>query len=381
MSAFPILAAILLAAAAGGAAGEGRGKVALSDGTAVEGALSLGEGRRLTLEPEGEGRGTPLLLDLADVAAIEFRAVSESIERPWTFKTPGSDEKVYGEGEYPLREIRARVRLKDGTLHAGRLMTFALHVRLESGEERKVLVKSQQKGEVGQSLADLVYPTRIELAAPDAGRGEPPAGRPLDVAWQGPRIREARLVGTRRRQVYEAALVEGGFRAEGLPDDSYDAALLTESGIFLGLSAPAPRDDEEIEGDPLLLGTGSGSASPLGDGERDAVRRKLAAINEFFEGRAVAAWAGGKGGLATGVRLTREGRMSDGRGGGRATIAHDEVWLWHAAGEDWVIDKRLSLFRREQAPGEPPPGWTILPSLAGLPAAGKAAATAPPRIP
>ncbi|MEK7270557.1 MAG: hypothetical protein AAB215_06385 [Planctomycetota bacterium] len=365
---------------------EVRGRVALSDGTALEGALLLAPGRRLSLEPEDAQKGKPLQFDLSDMRSIRFEVASESMERPWTFAAPGKDEKVYGEGTYPLREIRAKIRMKNGAERLGRLMTFALFVRDAKGEVRKLLVKSQQKGTVGQKLSDLVHPTAIEWLEGNESKVQGPRPKvevseadgqkkALEVEWDGPRILEVRLVGTNRLQVYDGKPAGKGFRADGLPDDDYDAALLTEEGIFLGLSASKAKDDFEIEGDPLLAPKEEPGA--ITADEKKAVEKKLALINDFFEGREIAAWAGGKEGLATGVRLTRKGKMSDGRGGKGETIAHDEIWRWHAAGADWVIDKRLSLFRREPKPGDKPPAWTVVPGLAGLASSGKRAAGVP----
>lgn len=82
-------------------------------------------------------------------------------EKEWRFRESGSDVKIYSGKTYPLRELQYTLTLTDGNRVEGGVVA-PLDVQTKDGRFTFVLNK-RQKGEVGQSLKDLVYPVRVEL--------------------------------------------------------------------------------------------------------------------------------------------------------------------------------------------------------------------------
>ena len=164
------LAAALLAwavLAAPGAEEPRDGRIEFSDGSAVEGKISLTPGGALKIESGPQIR----VLDLARVREIRLAPESEEMDRNWRFKEAGQTAKEFFGEPYPVRFLKATVLLAGGESFSGHLYSTVLYV--EGAETtQKVLLLYKQRGDEGQSLKSLVYPARISFggaAAADAG--------------------------------------------------------------------------------------------------------------------------------------------------------------------------------------------------------------------
>lgn len=167
--------------------------VYFSDGTVVQGDLSLTPGRRFKLNvPEGGSIYTTDMVtgekvkygkvrqfDLAPLREIRFYPLREEMRQKWKFTektsynvetaeadyTPAA-KKFWGEA-YPLRYLGATVLFNSGEQLEGNLYTTVLYLRADTGN-RKLILRSKQRGKEGDGMTDLVFVERIRLL--DEGR-------------------------------------------------------------------------------------------------------------------------------------------------------------------------------------------------------------------
>jgi hypothetical protein len=175
-----VLAAALLLAALfpAPAAEEAReGRIEFSDGKVVEGKISLTSGSALKIQSGSQVRA----LDLDRVREIRQSAEQEEMDRNWRFKEAGQTAKEFTGEPYPVRYVKTTVLLAGGESFSGHLYSTVLYV--ESGETaQKVVLLSKQRGDEGQTLKSMIYPTRISFAgaaAPDS------ATATLRLHWPG----------------------------------------------------------------------------------------------------------------------------------------------------------------------------------------------------
>ena len=156
------LAVIVLAWAAFVTAGEEEpraGRIEFSDGSLLEGKISLTPGGELKIQSGAQVR----VLDLSQVREIRVSPEKEEMERNWRFKEAGQTAKEYSGEPFPVRSLRTSVVLGNGESITGHLYSTVLYV--ESGEKtQKVLLLAKQHGSEGQSLKSLVYPAAISFA-------------------------------------------------------------------------------------------------------------------------------------------------------------------------------------------------------------------------
>jgi len=137
--------------------------ITLSDGTKLCGPLSTTPAKplRVYIEETKEYVDVPI----EEVASMKAEVVWERDEREWQFKLSGSDEKVYSGKTYPARETRYTIKMLDGKAVAG---SIAAPIYLKQGDESKTLVlHKRDKGEVGQTLKQLIYVKEVYFDAKD----------------------------------------------------------------------------------------------------------------------------------------------------------------------------------------------------------------------
>jgi len=263
-------------------------------------------------------------IDPSEVASLEMRVVSEAMERPYTFKNPGDPTKTYSEGRYPVRNLACTLTRKDGRTISGDLISTIVYLRPKGAEDevRFKLVR-QQKGTVGQSLADLVYVRAIRWDGAEGAfipatlRGRIDAPHPLEAiaAYR----RESNLVYPGRVDK------DNRFEIGGLPAGTYDLFAQTRNEFL----------------------------HPLESGEDlAAVQEATGMASDFFEQRKVWALQGTRKASRALVLKVRTGKTSFERELQGAKLWRLEIWLWHAVGKEWRIDRRVLLFRGRKQPDQ-----------------------------
>lgn len=320
-------------AAAGAAVGGGVPcEVAFSDDTRVSGELSLVGSRPLTLVPAGDNHQR--MIRLEDMVSLEHAVEKSSLERPWVFKESGRAEKVYLEGQYPLLNFKTTIVLVSGEVVSGHVLSAAFTLKTDEGT-RKIFLQRQIKGEVGQALADVVYPGHLRLTAAACAGGGPLAGR---VEGFG-RVESVTALDNERGNVLFARTTpDGRFDFGVVLPGRYDLCVLTDTHVLVGHSDAVPA--------------GAASGAALQAADADAVRAKVPLADDFFKDRFLVGLCGNRS-LAKALMYERRSdyyEASKWTPGG--FLWHVEVWTWHLAGDEWKIDQRHILVRHKQKGGE-----------------------------
>jgi hypothetical protein len=142
------------------AAGERDGVVLLSDGTEIKGHIRTTPGKPIRVWEDTQKRYVDLPWDA--ISQIEARIVWERDEPEWRFKESGFDEKILTGKTYPAREMQYLFTLVNGETIVGGVVA-PVYVRQGDTTVQRVLHK-RDKGDVGKTLAELVYVKRINFA-------------------------------------------------------------------------------------------------------------------------------------------------------------------------------------------------------------------------
>jgi len=130
------------------------GTVTLSDGTTITGQIATTAGKPLRTwdEQAGEYRDMPMRF----VKSIKAQVLWESDEPEWRFKESGSDIKINTGKTYPARETSYIIESTDGKTIKGAIVA-PLYTRSDQGDERTYILHKRDKGDVGQTLKQLIY--------------------------------------------------------------------------------------------------------------------------------------------------------------------------------------------------------------------------------
>ncbi|AKJ63385.1 hypothetical protein [Kiritimatiella glycovorans] len=295
-------AAVLLAGLFSAAALEA-GVVEFSDGSAI-----TGEVRFASADVKLHYRGKKLIRIPADeIAGIRLRPERESLERKWMMPTAGQTRKERWGEPFPVRHLKADLLLAGGQRREGHLYTTPLYVLGPEGAE-KVVLPAKQRGEEGQTLAELVYPVAVrtdrEVAAeaaertfrlPEPLRGAEPVVLQRDTLTRLPVRREG-----------------DAWRVTALPGEKLFAAVRRDGTVTVGW--PERRD-------PALF---------------ERMNAALAEAKDFFDRRELLGVVrGGEDSLYALCLLSREGATTLKREKNRPWRVG--IWRWKEDGEDGRI--------------------------------------------
>lgn len=155
----------------------------LTDNDATAGTRS---GREITVfDAEAKEH---LVIPFDTILVLRQTVLEEGMERQWRWKEGGSDEKVYTGKSYPWRKHGIELVLADGRTVKGRLasgfpitITYTAgrdYVEVETSDgpatecmpmivEETWLIQPKIKGELGETLDDLVYVRELDLRPKD----------------------------------------------------------------------------------------------------------------------------------------------------------------------------------------------------------------------
>ena len=305
--------------------------ITFSDGRTVTGSVSLMGSRPLTITPaKGNNQRT---IRLADIVRLEHTPEQSGMQRPWTFKEAGKPDKVYMKGEYPLLNFKTTVHLTNGTEISGHIISAVLRVQ-SNDRRRKIFLKRQIRGHVGETMDDISYVTEIRF----------PAARQETVHAIGGRIRgcgqleSATALDNRRGQIVTGRVTGNTFRFEPLLDGTYDLCLVTDRTVVLGISDRVPP--------------GYAGGAPLKAGDVKAVNAMFPHADDFFNDRWIVRTAGNRAYTKALVYKRRAKYYAARKHTPGGWVWHLDVWIWHLAGDEWKIDNRHILARHKQQKDE-----------------------------
>jgi len=214
-----------------------QGTIHLSNGEARSGKV-FGTSNQQIVMALGEGQKTKKVrFTVEEIATFKNTVEEEKMQEEWTFKEGGKDEKVFSGRKYPERWYLTEVVLKDGTKYKGH--TLSALVYLDDGGEKgpaKFQLQRSVRGEVGQTLEDLVYIESITLEGAEV------------KAWSGKIVGDlalkadlkkvqVRAFGVNTGEFTEGRVTENGtFEICGLREEPYDLLIETESTLYIGFS-------------------------------------------------------------------------------------------------------------------------------------------------
>jgi hypothetical protein len=139
------------------------GTIELSDGTKLTATIGTTVGKPLRCwdEKAGEYRDTPMRL----VKSIKAQVLWEKQEDDWRFKESGSDIKINTGKTYPARETAYEITLLDGKTISGGIVA-PLYTQDDQGNQRSFVLHKRDKGQLGQTLADLIYVKQVTFDDP-----------------------------------------------------------------------------------------------------------------------------------------------------------------------------------------------------------------------
>lgn len=320
-------------------AGNGHvGTLTLSDGTTYTGEISLTKGRKIDLYVLEQKKRYSI--DLAEVVEIRTEVERESLEHPWHFVEESRHEKVELPETYPLRKYLLHVKLAGGPTLVGHVTATPIYVRVDD-EKLRYFLLAEQKGEVGQTLADLVYVKSVTFEGTEAGDG-----RLLRLRVEAPGALEVRAVDTAH---------DRGFEAQG-------GAPFCVTGLFPGVYDLYVRYVDRIRCAVTATGT-------LTEAEKLEIEARVRQIEEFFDEKRVRGFFGSRDRARVLIEMRRTRKTTDTDEGG-ASYHHVrwEIWTLHKLETTWQVDARVFLFRERLAPGAPFPETELVidPSLGNV---------------
>jgi hypothetical protein len=136
------------------------GAIILSDGKTIQGNLSttLDQPIRVWNDQTNQYQDVPFSL----IKSIEAQVVWERMEDEWKFQESGSDIKEYSGKQYPARLTAYTITTTDGQSITGGVVA-PIYVDTPTGRRLFILHK-RDKGDVGQSLKDLVYVQSVKFS-------------------------------------------------------------------------------------------------------------------------------------------------------------------------------------------------------------------------
>ena len=306
-------------------------RVEFSDHTAQEGRVAIMGARPLTFNPGGLNYQRKILL--SDVTSIDQVVESQNMNRPWAYKENGKNEREYFEGQYPFIDFMTVITLTSGEVLKGHIVS--LPMRLETDKlKKKLFLPRQLKGEVGQTMEQMVYPTRLvfrhtKSAAPDIV---------LKLTGLG-KVQTVAALDCRRENVYFAtAKAPDNWCFSQMLPGAYDLFILTDTHVLAGLSAAVPET--------------AAPGETLPAGSLEALQKVFPSADDFFKER----WLLEVNGNTAFAKTLVYGRRAEYYDAKKTTpggyIWHLDVWSWHLAGTEWKIDRRYIMFRHMQRGGE-----------------------------
>jgi hypothetical protein len=136
------------------------GVIELSNGQKLHGKIATTAEKpvRVWVESEKDYEDIPFSL----IQSVQSKVLWERDEAEWHFKASGSDIKEYSGKTYPARETQYTLTLVNGQKVEGDVVA-PLYFTADDGKTKTYVLHKRDKGEVGQTLDDLVYVKRVSL--------------------------------------------------------------------------------------------------------------------------------------------------------------------------------------------------------------------------
>lgn len=315
---FPIMltAAALLAAASLHAL---QVRVNMSDGSSFSGECSIIGNRPLIITPLNSRQQRKIMLK--DIVSISQVVEKQSMIHPWMYKEAGKTEKIYSERQYPFIEFITDIHLVNGENIRGYLVSTPL--KIPSAPSGKLFLVRQIKGQTGQDFDTLTHPVSLTFDNPAVKTGNITVhcrdiGTPI----------AATALDNQRGNVCHGIVNDSSITFAKLLPGTYDLFVLSDTLAIAGLSNP-----------------GSGTLPTDAASQLETLFPKA---DDFFSDRWIVEIKGSEKLASTLVYKRRSEYYAAQTHTPGGYIWHLDVWTWHAAGDEWKIDRRHIMLRHKQ---------------------------------
>jgi len=138
------------------------GHLELSNDLKVPGFIYTTRAKRLKIY--NVARQVYEYVPVAACERIEAVVEWERVDKQWRWKEAGSTERVYTGKAYPVRMLAWRLTLHGGHAIVGHILGQPLYVE-HNGKRERFLLHKRGKGNLGESLDDVVYIRRVAFGA------------------------------------------------------------------------------------------------------------------------------------------------------------------------------------------------------------------------
>ena len=149
------------------------GTITLSNQQKLTGKIFMTREKMLRLFDPKYGEYRDFKLD--KFSRITINCVRERIEREWYFKEEGNPEKIYTGRQYPRLDFTVTVTFKKGSrkLTSNIARGQPIYIQPAKGKQKRYILQPYLRGEMDQTLEQLVYMKEIVFAEPEDAKKKP----------------------------------------------------------------------------------------------------------------------------------------------------------------------------------------------------------------
>ncbi|MCD4658399.1 MAG: hypothetical protein K8S87_12765 [Planctomycetes bacterium] len=318
------------------------GFILMSDDTKFEGELLIRTPIKFNYELKGKTKKL-MKVQLSEICKIEVSVEFAEQEQTYFFPEEGKKIKEWTGKYSPRKKLSILIYFADGQQIKG-TSTFQIYLMQKDEQPRRFDFRKDIHGKEGQTLDELKYIKEIFFSKP----AKKTSGKISGTVRVGEKLEKVIAYGRNHQRTFEAKVDADNntYELKNLPADVYDLCFVCENTIFLSAGALKPdnaTDDEEKE----ITATEKTELN-------DKIQRQIGR-SEFFDRIRVLEVSGWRGSAVAVVLKERIKKTHlDSSDKEHAHLPRRvEIWLLHMTEDDWVIDKRIYLFREVCIDSEP----------------------------
>ena len=311
-----------------------KGYILMSDGTRYEGELLIRTPIKFNYELKDKKK-KQMKLQLSEICKIVVSV--EFAEQEQTFFFPEEGKKIKEwTGKYsPRKKLSILIYFANGEEIKGE-STFQIYLMKKDEQPQRFDFRKDIHGKEGQDLDELTHIKEIFFSVPV----KIASGKISGAIRVGEKLQNVIAYGRNHQRTFIAKVdtENSKFELKNLPEDIYDLCIVCEKTIFLNAGALKPEnatDDEEKD-------ISAKEKITLNDKIQKQIGR-----SEFFDRIRVLEVSGWRGSAVAVVLKERIKKTHlDASDREHAHLPRRvEIWLLHLSEDEWVIDKRIYLFR------------------------------------